>query len=117
MVSRIDLAAIEGTVLVDVRLRGGMPRGAWSDLSVDGPIELERLENVLHVGRLILAREQSLMALFRLQGDQTHASRVQVQVGKVSVSTIQVRSGLIDGDKVVLSEMSAWDAYDRIRLE
>ena len=116
-VSRIDPAAIEGTVLVDIRLLGEIPRGARPDLSVDGMIELERLENVLHVGRPIRAREDSLMGLFRLEGDQTHASRVQVQVGKVSVSTIEIRSGLRESDKVVLSDMSAWDAYDRIRLD
>ncbi len=117
VVSRIDPAAIEGTVLVDIKLLGEMPRGARPDLSVDGTIELERLENVLHVGRPIHAREESLMGLFKLEEDQTHASRVQVQVGKVSVSTIEVRSGLSEGDYVVLSDMSAWDAYDRIRLE
>ena len=117
VVSRIDPAAIEGTVLVDIRLLGEMPRGARPDLSVDGTIELERLDNVLHVGRPIHAREESLMGLFKLEADQVHASRVQVQVGKVSVSTIEVRSGLNEGDKVVLSDMSAWDAYDRIRLE
>ncbi|MDE0262054.1 MAG: HlyD family efflux transporter periplasmic adaptor subunit, partial [Bryobacterales bacterium] len=117
VVSRIDPAAIEGTVLVDIRLLGEMPRGARPDLSVDGTIELERLENVLHVGRPIHAREESLMGLFKLEEDQAHASRVQVQVGKVSVSTIEVRSGLSEGDNVVLSDMSAWDAYDRIRLE
>ncbi|MYB52769.1 MAG: HlyD family efflux transporter periplasmic adaptor subunit [Acidobacteriia bacterium] len=117
VVSRIDPAAIEGTVLVDIRLLGEMPRGARPDLSVDGTIELERLENVLHVGRPIHAREESLMGLFKLEEDQTHASRVQVQVGKVSVSTIEVRSGLSEGNNVVLSDMSAWDAYDRIRLE
>ena len=116
-VSRIDPAAIEGTVLVDIRILGEMPRGARPDLSVDGTIELERLENVLHVGRPIHAREESLMGLFKLEGDQVHASRVQVQVGKVSVSTIEIRSGLSEGDKVVLSDMSAWDAYDRVRLE
>ena len=117
VVSRIDPAAIEGTVLVDIRLLGDMPRGARPDLSVDGTIELERLDDVLHVGRPIHAREESLMGLFKLEGDQTHASRVQVQVGKVSVSTIEIRSGLVEGDKVVLSDMSAWDAYDRVRLE
>ena len=117
VVSRIDPAAIEGTVLVDIRLLGDMPRGARPDLSVDGTIELERLENVLHVGRPIHAREEGLMGLFKLEEDQTHAARVQVQVGKVSVSTIEVRSGLSEGDRVVLSDMSAWDGYDRIRLE
>ena len=73
--ARIDPAAIEGTVLVDIRLLGEMPRGARPDLSVDGTIELERLENVLHVGRPIHAREEGLMGLFKLEGDQTHASR------------------------------------------
>ena len=116
-VSRIDPAAIEGTVLVDIRLLGDLPRGARPDLSVDGTIELERLENVLHVGRPIHAREGSLMELFKLEEDQSHASRVQVQAGKVSVSTIEIRSGLDEGDTVVLSDMSAWDSYDRIRLE
>ena len=116
-VSRIDPAAIEGTVLVDIKLVGAMPRGARPDLSVDGMIELERLANVLHVGRPIHAREESLIGLFKLEEDGTHASRVQVQVGKVSVSTIEIRSGLSEGDKVVLSDMAAWDEYDRIRLE
>ncbi len=116
-VSRIDPAAIEGTVLVDVELLGEMPRGARPDLSVDGTIELERLENVLHVGRPIHAREESMMGLFMLDRDETHASRVQVQVGKVSVSAIEIRSGLNAGDTVILSDMSAWDAYDRIRLD
>lgn len=116
-VSRIDPAAIEGTVLVDIRLFGELPRGARPDLSVDGTIELERLENVLHVGRPIHAREDSMIGLFKLEGDQTHASRLQVQVGKVSVSTIEIRSGLNEGDTVVLSDMSAWDAHDRIRLQ
>ena len=116
-VSRIDPAAIEGTVLVDLKLLGAMPRGARPDLSVDGTIELERLVNVLHVGRPIHAREESLISLFKLEEDGTHASRAQVQVGKVSVSTLEVRSGLTEGDKVVLSDMTAWDAYERIRLE
>ena len=116
-VSRIDPAAIEGTVLVDIRLLGGMHRGARPDLSVDGTIELDRLEDVLHVGRPIHAREDGMMDLFRLEGDRVHASRVQVQVGKVSVSTIEIRAGLSEGDAVVLSDMSAWDAFERIRLE
>ena len=116
-VSRIDPAAVEGTVLVDIKLLGETPRGARPDLSVDGTIELERLEDVLHVGRPIHAREESLMGLFKLEADGTHASRVQVRVGKVSVSMIEVRSGLSEGDKVVLSDMAAWDEYDRIRLE
>ena len=116
-VARIDPAAVEGTVLVDIRLSGALPRGARPDLSVDGTIELERLENVLHVGRPIQAREQGSMGLFRLEGDGTHASRVAVQVGRASVNTIEIRAGLEAGDQVILSDMSAWDAYDRIRLE
>ncbi|MCY4596745.1 MAG: efflux RND transporter periplasmic adaptor subunit [Bryobacterales bacterium] len=116
-VSRIDPAAVDGTVLVDIRLLGTMPRGARPDLSVDGTIELERLENVLHVGRPIHAREDSVVGAFKLDGNQTHASRVQVQAGKVSVSTIEVRLGLSEGDTMVLSGMSAWDDHDRIRLE
>lgn len=116
-VSRIDPAAIEGTVLVDIRLFGELPRGARPNLGVDGTIELERLENVLHVGRPIHAREDSMIGLFKLEGDQPHASHLQVQVGKVSVSAIEIRSGLSEGDTVVLSDMSAWDAHDRIRLQ
>lgn len=116
-VSRIDPAAIEGTVLVDLKLLGVMPRGARPDLGVDGTIELERLVDVLNVGRPIHAREESLMGLFKLEEDGTHASRVQAQVGKISGSTIEIRSGLTEGDKVVLSDMAAWNAYDRIRLE
>ena len=112
-----DPAAVDGTVLVDIRLLGTMPRGARPDLSVDGTIELERLENVLHVGRPIHAREDSVVGAFKLDGNQTHASRVQVQVGKVSVSTIEVRLGLSEGDTMVLSGMPAWDDHDRIRLE
>ncbi len=116
-VSRIDPAAIEGTVLVEVRLFGKMPRGARPDLSVDGTIELERLEDVLHVGRPIHANTESMIDLFKVEADQVHASRTQVQLGKVSVSTIEIRSGLNQGDVVVLSDMSAWDAFDKVRLE
>ena len=116
-VSRIDPGAVEGTVLVDIQLLGELPRGARPDLSVDGTIELERLEDVLHVGRPIHAQEDSAIGLFRLEEDGEHASRVQVQVGSVSVSTIEARSGLEAGDTVILSDMSAWDAYDRIRLD
>ena len=116
-VSRIDPAAVEGTVLVDVELLGEAPSGARPDLSVDGTIELERLDDVLHVGRPIHAREGSLIGLFRMEPDGIHASRVQVEVGSVSVSTVEVRSGLSDGDRVILSDMSAMDDYDRIRLE
>lgn len=116
-VSRIDPAAVEGTVLVDVRLVGELPRGARPDLSVDGVIELERLADVLHVGRPIHAREEGRIDLFRLEGDGVHASRVPVQVGRTSVNLIEVRAGLEAGDEVILSDTSAWESYDRIRIE
>ena len=115
--SRIDPGAVEGTVLVDIQLLGEMPRGARPDLSVEGTIELERLEDVLHVGRPIHAQEDSAIGPFRLEEDGEHASRVQVQAGSVSVSTIEVQSGLVAGDEVILSDMSAWDTYDRIRFD
>ena len=107
-VSRIDPAAVEGTVLVDIRLPGELPRGARPDLSVDGVIELERLEDVLHVGRPIHAREEGTIQLFRLESDGVHASRTPVQVGRTSVNMIEIRAGLGVGDEVILSDMSAW---------
>ena len=116
-VSRIDPASIEGTVLVDVELLDELPRGARPDLSVDGKIELERLEDVLYVGRPIYAQQDSRIGLFKMEEDGVHASRVQVQVGKTSVNTIEIQGGLELGDEVILSDMSAWDAYDRIRLD
>lgn len=116
-VSRIDPGAVEGTVLVDVELLGELPRSARPDLSIVGTVEVERLEDVLHVGRPIYAREDGAIGLFRLEEPPPHASRVQVEIGKVSVSTIEVRAGLREGDQVILSDMSAWDEHDRIRLE
>lgn len=114
-VIRIDPAAQNGTVTVDVALEGALPRGARPDLSVDGTIELERLENVLFVGRPAFGQEQSTVGLFKL--DPTgEASRAQVQLGRSSVNTIEVLGGLKEGDQVVLSDMSAWDQFDRIRL-
>jgi HlyD family secretion protein len=114
-VVRIDPAAVNGTVTVDVALEGELPRGARPDLSVDGTIELERLENVLFVGRPAFGQEQSTVGLFKL--DETgEASRTQVQLGRSSVNTIEVLGGLAEGDQVVLSDMSAWDQFERIRL-
>jgi HlyD family secretion protein len=114
-VIRIDPAAVNGTVTVDVALEGALPRGARPDLSVDGTIELERLDNVLFVGRPAFGQEQSTVGLFRL--DETgEAARAQVQLGRSSVNTIEVLGGLKEGDQVVLSDMSAWDQFDRIRL-
>ena len=114
-VIRIDPAATNGTVTVDVALEGPLPRGARPDLSVDGTIELERLDNVLYVGRPAFGQEQSTVGLFKL--DKTgEASRSQVQLGRSSVNTIEILGGLSEGDEVVLSDMSAWDQFDRIRL-
>lgn len=114
-VTRIDPAVRNGTVTVDIALRGELPRGARPDLSVDGTIELERLSDVLYVGRPAFGQEQSAVGLFKLQpnGD---ATRVPVTLGRSSVNTVEIVSGLGVGDQVVLSDMSAWDAFDRVRL-
>jgi HlyD family secretion protein len=114
-VIRIDPAAQQGTVTVDVELSGELPRGARPDLSVDGTIELERLENILFVGRPAFGQEQSTVGLFKLAADG-EASRAQVQLGRSSVNTIEVLGGLAEGDQVILSDMSAWDQYERVRL-
>ncbi len=115
-VSRKDPAAANGTVTVDVSLTGELPRGAVPDLSVDGTIQLERLENILYVGRPSLGQEQSTVGLFKLVNADGNATRVQVSLGKSSVNAIEVKSGLDAGDQVVLSDMSAYDAFERVRL-
>jgi HlyD family secretion protein len=116
-VVRIDPAVENGTVTVDVALEGALPRGARPDLSVDGTIEIERLENVLYVGRPAYGQAESTVGLFRLDADQSEARRVNVQLGRSSVNTIEIRSGLQQGDVVILSDMSAWDSADRVRLK
>src|SRR5678815_330649 len=115
-VSRKDPAAANGTVTVDVSLTGELPRGAVPDLSVDGTVQLERLDNILYVGRPSLGQDDSTVGLFKLTNPSGDAARVQVALGKSSVNAIEVKSGLNEGDTVVLSDMSAWDAYDRVRL-
>jgi HlyD family secretion protein len=115
-VIRIDPAAQNGTVTVDVELEGALPRGARPDLSVDGTVELERLDNVLYVGRPAFGQEQSTVGLFKLDATTGEANRVQVQLGRSSVNTIEVMNGLAEGDSVVLSDMSAWDQFERLRL-
>ena len=115
-VIRIDPAAQQGTVTVDVELLGELPRGARPDLSVDGTIELERLVNVLSVGRPAFGQEQSTVTLFKLDPTTGEAVRTQVQLGRSAVNTIELLGGLAEGDQVVLSDMSAWDQFDRIRL-
>ncbi|MBI3667082.1 MAG: HlyD family efflux transporter periplasmic adaptor subunit [Acidobacteria bacterium] len=115
-VSRIDPASVNGTVAVDVKLDGKLPQGARPDLSVDGTIELERLADVLYVGRPVYGQAQSLVTLFKVDPDGKGAIRVQVKLGRSSVNTIEILEGLRVSDTVILSDMSAWDAYDRIRL-
>ena len=97
-------------------MTGELPRGAVPDLSVDGTVQLERLDDILYVGRPSLGQDDSTVALFKLTNASGDATRVQVALGKSSVNAIEVMSGLNEGDKVVLSDMSAWDAYDRVRL-
>ena len=119
-VSRIDPAAQNGTVLVDVKFEGPLPRGARPDLSVDGTIELERLPDVLHVGRPAFGQEHGTISLFRITAGTCElpeeAERVTVQLGRMSVNHVEIVSGLSEGDCVILSDMTAWDGRDRIRL-
>lgn len=116
-VSRIDPAVREGTVLVDVEITGELPPGARPDLSVDGTIEIERLEDVLYVGRPTYGQADSRVELFKLTQEGTMAVRVPVELGRASVDTIEIREGLQEGDEVILSDTSQFDDVDRIRLE
>ena len=115
-VSRIDPAAREGTFVVDAELTGPLPASARPDLSVDGTIELERLTNVLYVGRPAFGQGQQTVGLFRLTPDGQEAARTQVTLGRSSVSTIEIVSGLNEGDRVILSDTSSMDNYSRIRI-
>lgn len=115
-VLRIDPAAREGTFTVDVMLTGPLPASARPDLSVDGTIELERLTDVLHVGRPAFGQGQQTVGLFRLTPDGQEAVRVQVTLGRSSVSTIEIVSGLKEGDQIILSDTTSVDGYDRIRV-
>ena len=116
-VIRLDPSVQNGTRTVDVSLPDVLPKGAVPDLSVDGTIELERLNDVLFVGRPAFGQEQSTVGLFKVDSDGSGASRTQVKLGRSSVNNIEVLSGLKVGDTVVLSDMSAWDAFDRVRLK
>ncbi|MDP7473196.1 MAG: efflux RND transporter periplasmic adaptor subunit [Vicinamibacterales bacterium] len=115
-VSRIDPAVQNGTVTVDVILEDDLPRGARPDLTVDGTVELERLVDVLYVGRPAFGQEESTIGLFRMLNEDGDAARVAVRLGRSSVNKIEILEGLNEGDQVVLSDMSAWDAFDRVRL-
>ena len=116
-VIRIDPSVQNGTRTVDVALTGDLPPGAVPDLSVDGTIDLERLANVLYVGRPAYGQEKSTIGMFKLEVDNKTADRVQVTLGRSSVNTVEILNGLKEGDQVILSDMSRWDQYDRIRLE
>jgi HlyD family secretion protein len=116
-VMRIDPGVLNGTVTVDVELAGALPLGARPDLSVDGTIDLDRMTDVLFVGRPAFGNENSTISLFKLGPDGKTAVRVPVKVGRASVNSIQVLEGLQQGDTVILSDMSRWDNTDRIRLE
>jgi HlyD family secretion protein len=115
-VARIDPAVLNGTVLVDVELVGALPPGARPDLSVDGTIEIERLDDVLFVGRPAYGQPDSEVRLFRVDPETGLALRVPVRLGRASVSLIEVQQGLNPGDQIILSDTSQWDDYDRLRL-
>ena len=116
-VARIDPSVINGTRTVDVTLVGDLPKGAVPDLSVDGTIVLAQLRDIVYMGRPAFGQDQSTVGLFKIGPDGVTAERTQVKLGKSSVNTIEVLSGLKVGDQVILSDMSAYDSYDRIRLK
>ena len=115
-VKRVDPAVEQGTVTVDVAFDEELPKGARPDLSVDGTIELERLDNVVFVGRPAFGQENNTVGMFRLVPGSNDAVRTPVKLGKSSVNTIEILSGLNPGDQVILSDTSAWDSHERIRL-
>jgi HlyD family secretion protein len=115
-VKRVDPAVEQGTVTVDVAFDEELPKGARPDLSVDGTIELERLDNVVFVGRPAFGQENNTVGMFKLVAGSNEAVRTPVKLGKSSVNTIEILSGLNPGDQVILSDTSAWDSHERIRL-
>jgi multidrug resistance efflux pump len=116
-VSRIDPAVQNGTVTVDVKFDEALPKWARPDLSVDGTITLERLNDVLYVGRPAFGQEKSTVSMFKIDPDGKSATRVKVELGRSSVNTIEILGGLKEGDQVILSDMSRWDSNDHIRLD
>ena len=116
-VMRIDPSVLNGTRTVDVKLDGPLPQGAVPDLSVEGTVEIERLADVLYVGRPVHGDANSTVGLFRLVDGGREAVRVPVGIGSESVNTVEIRKGLNVGDAVILSDMSAWDNYDRVELK
>ena len=116
-VVRVDPSVVEGSVTVDVKLDAALPKGARPDLSVEGTIEIENLADVVYVGRPAFGQPNSSVGIFKLDENGKGANRVQVKLGRASVNSVEILSGLQPGDRVVLSDMSAWDAFNRIRLE
>jgi HlyD family secretion protein len=116
-VARVDPSVINGTVTVDVTIDDPLPPGARADLSVDGTVELENLKDVMFVGRPVHGASQSTISLFKLTPDGSEAVRTNVKLGRSSVNTVEILDGLQVGDRVILSDMSQWDNYDRIRLK
>ncbi len=116
-VMRVDPSVVEGSVTVDVKLDAALPLGARPDLSVEGTIEIENLADVVYVGRPAFGQPNSIVGIFKLDEAGTGASRMQVKLGRASVNSVEILSGLQPGDKVILSDMSQWDAFNRIRLE
>ena len=116
-VMRTDPSSQAGTVTVEVALDGPIPAGARSDLSVDGTIEIERLKDVMYVGRPAYGQAESTVGLFKVERNNGYASRVNVKLGRASVNTIVVNNGLAVGDSVIISDMSTWDNTSRVRLK
>ena len=116
-VSRIDPSSTGGMVSVDVALLDSLPKGARPDLSIDGTIEIERLGKVLHVGRPTYGQANATIGLFKLSADGNEATRVQVKLGRTSANAVEIVSGLRAGDRVILSDMSRFDAVDRVRVK
>jgi len=115
-VARVDPSVQEGTVMVEVRLEGALPDGARIDMAVEGAIQIERLSDVLFVGRPTQSQENATVGLYRLEDDGKHARRVRVGLGHASVDTIEITEGLQEGDRVILSDTSRWDDHERVRL-
>ena len=116
-VMRVDPSVVEGSVTVDVKLDAALPKGARPDLSVEGTVEIENLADVVYVGRPAFGQPNSTVGIFKLDEDGKGATRVQVKLGRASVNSVEILSGLQPGDRVILSDMSQWDAFNRIRLE
>jgi HlyD family secretion protein len=115
-VVRIDPAAVNGTVTVDIALDAPPPRGARPDLSVDGTITLEQIENVLNVGRPVNGQADSQVGFFKIVDGGSRAVRVQAKLGRTSVSRVEVKEGLSEGDQIILSDMSQYDGHEQVRL-